>query len=414
MLTYRWGQGRLLQPGLEWGHPVSQVNNTCMCILTDWPLVKCSFNCSSFLSHTLALLLLYTASAAWILIYLNSWVDSSPVTYTHWAPGEPNNANGEEQCVQMNRHQGTKCQIIQRVAIGTCLCKVTRAGTDTEHVFVKVDGTMPTAVGLEQDTSVRSSQETSTPLLHPHSHGRATALKVTHTHLNMSTTTCFFVNGSSKCLLLLEAASPASRSSIYCKRHLGNSSFLPSVLSGWMVFKDKCFMFKGKRKDIQGSWSFARNWCKDQGGELAVIDTQYENGKLTRQRCERIRARALFYRLLPCCRLCGQLPAGPGAPCMDRSVRPLGRESVCLERWAQSSAVHQLEWQRAQQCRWSGEKTPCARKHCSHTGLNLIFIWWEGHFLCSLYIFFSIPTGTLCNNDSQSPGDWQVEWWCLS
>ncbi|CAJ1070748.1 macrophage mannose receptor 1 [Xyrichtys novacula] len=34
------------------------------------------------------------------------WVDFSPMVYTHWAPGEPNNANGEEQCVQMNRHQG--------------------------------------------------------------------------------------------------------------------------------------------------------------------------------------------------------------------------------------------------------------------------------------------------------------------
>ncbi|KAG7499177.1 macrophage mannose receptor 1-like [Solea senegalensis] len=34
------------------------------------------------------------------------WLDHSPVTYTHWASGEPNNANGEEQCVQINRHQG--------------------------------------------------------------------------------------------------------------------------------------------------------------------------------------------------------------------------------------------------------------------------------------------------------------------
>lgn len=42
------------------------------------------------------------------LIYLHRWTDFSPVTYTHWAPGEPNNANGEEQCVQMNRHQGTE------------------------------------------------------------------------------------------------------------------------------------------------------------------------------------------------------------------------------------------------------------------------------------------------------------------
>lgn len=37
---------------------------------------------------------------------LHRWVDGSPVSYTHWGNGEPNNANGEEQCVQMNRHQG--------------------------------------------------------------------------------------------------------------------------------------------------------------------------------------------------------------------------------------------------------------------------------------------------------------------
>lgn len=34
------------------------------------------------------------------------WVDLSPVTYVHWGPGEPNDANGEEQCVQMDRHPG--------------------------------------------------------------------------------------------------------------------------------------------------------------------------------------------------------------------------------------------------------------------------------------------------------------------
>lgn len=46
-----------------------------------------------------------------------------------------------------------------------------------------------------------------------------------------------------------------------------------------MRFKDKCFMFKGKKDDIIANWSDARSWCKEQGGELAVIDDQYENGE---------------------------------------------------------------------------------------------------------------------------------------
>lgn len=59
-----------------------------------------------------------------------------------------------------------------------------------------------------------------------------------------------------------------------------NETHLPSFPPGWMRFKDKCFMFKGKKNDIKANWSYARTWCKDQGGELAVIDDQYENGML--------------------------------------------------------------------------------------------------------------------------------------
>lgn len=55
------------------------------------------------------------------------------------------------------------------------------AGCDIHDKLVKVHGMMPTVGGLEQVTSVRSSLEITTPLLHPHSPGRATALKVTHT-----------------------------------------------------------------------------------------------------------------------------------------------------------------------------------------------------------------------------------------
>ena len=53
-------------------------------------------------------LLIQKINAKMCVFYPHSWMDLSPVTYTHWASGEPNNANGEEQCVYMNRHQGTK------------------------------------------------------------------------------------------------------------------------------------------------------------------------------------------------------------------------------------------------------------------------------------------------------------------
>ncbi|XP_033951501.2 uncharacterized protein [Pseudochaenichthys georgianus] len=119
------------------------------------------------------------------------WVDFSPLTYTHWSPGEPNNANGEEQCVQMNRLQG-----------GWNDANCGRAGAG--YVCKKFPGDIHTPPPPTQPWE-------------------------------------------------------------------GNCP------EGWMRFKDKCFMFKGKTGDIKANWSFARSWCKEQGGDLAVIDDQYEN-----------------------------------------------------------------------------------------------------------------------------------------
>lgn len=56
-------------------------------------------------------------------------------------------------------------------------------------------------------------------------------------------------------------------------------------------------MFKGKKDDIKANWSYARNWCKDQGGELAIIDNQYENGKLHREPGKYFK---LAYQLILC------------------------------------------------------------------------------------------------------------------
>ncbi|XP_071751059.2 uncharacterized protein LOC139908314 [Centroberyx gerrardi] len=119
------------------------------------------------------------------------WVDFSPMTYTHWGAGEPNNANGEEQCVQMNRHQG-----------GWNDANCGRAGAG--YVCKKFPG----------------DNHTPPPPTQP-----------------------------------WEGNCPA----------------------GWMLFKNKCFLFKGHKDDIKANWSYARSWCKAQDGELAVIDDQYEN-----------------------------------------------------------------------------------------------------------------------------------------
>lgn len=57
-------------------------------------------------------------------------------------------------------------------------------------------------------------------------------------------------------------------------------SFIPPFPSGWLRFKNKCFMFKGKKGDMKANWFDAQDWCKAQQGNLAIIDDQYENGKL--------------------------------------------------------------------------------------------------------------------------------------
>ncbi|KAJ8402327.1 hypothetical protein AAFF_G00368160 [Aldrovandia affinis] len=122
------------------------------------------------------------------------WLDMSPVTYVHWGPGEPNNANGEEQCVQMNRYPGTWNDV-------NC--------------------------------------------------GRDIAGYV-------------------------------------CKRYPGDDHTAPpptppwtgNCPEGWMLFRNKCYIFKGDHKnqnEFRANWTFARDWCKTQEGNLVVIDDQYEN-----------------------------------------------------------------------------------------------------------------------------------------
>ncbi|KAL0965896.1 hypothetical protein UPYG_G00287380 [Umbra pygmaea] len=118
------------------------------------------------------------------------WLDWSPVTFVFWGPGEPNNANGEEQCVQMNRHRGNWNDVN---------CARTNAG----YLCKKYPG----------------ADHTPPP--------------------------------------------PTQPWMGYCP-------------DGWKLFRNKCFRFKGHKHE-NANWSSARNWCKSENAELAVIDNQFEN-----------------------------------------------------------------------------------------------------------------------------------------
>ncbi|XP_026880090.2 macrophage mannose receptor 1-like [Electrophorus electricus] len=49
--------------------------------------------------------------------------------------------------------------------------------------------------------------------------------------------------------------------------------------TGWLRFQNKCFLFRGRvgHHEPHANWTYARDWCREQGGHLAVIDDVNEN-----------------------------------------------------------------------------------------------------------------------------------------
>uniref|UniRef100_A0A3Q3MU75 C-type lectin domain-containing protein n=1 Tax=Mastacembelus armatus TaxID=205130 RepID=A0A3Q3MU75_9TELE len=55
-----------------------------------------------------------------------------------------------------------------------------------------------------------------------------------------------------------------------------NEQFMCVFLSDWNLFEVRMNTFP-YHHDNKTNWLDARNWCRDQGADLAVIDNQYEN-----------------------------------------------------------------------------------------------------------------------------------------
>lgn len=52
------------------------------------------------------------------------------------------------------------------------------------------------------------------------------------------------------------------------------------IVPGWMKFRNKCYIFKGNhyhQSEIKANWTYAKEWCRKEKGDLAVIDDQNEN-----------------------------------------------------------------------------------------------------------------------------------------
>lgn len=79
----------------------------------------------------------------------------------------------------------------------------------------------------------------------------------------------------------------------YCRAFLKNRTlcsrssnvfwgfFLLLLFSGWLRFHNKCYIIRGRHThhEERANWTYARDWCKNQEGHLAVIDDINENGK---------------------------------------------------------------------------------------------------------------------------------------
>ena len=69
----------------------------------------------------------YDLDSLYLFVSGHIWSDFSPVTYTYWAPGEPNNAGNVEDCVEMYPNDG-KWNDIRCDGKRNWICKTVRGG----------------------------------------------------------------------------------------------------------------------------------------------------------------------------------------------------------------------------------------------------------------------------------------------
>lgn len=195
-----------------------------------------------------------------------------------------------------------------------------------------------------------------------------------------------------------------------------DATLWPSFPPGWMRFKDKCFMFKGKENDIKANWTFASSWCKDQGGELAIIDNQYENGELNPRDLKQSRSKrrlSLFWPfplLQTLCPVTWRTCTAPRGSACQISWRRISTPGVTGSApWSTPTGTKRSPTTQEERSVYSLYRvvydktyTLCLRSSC---------LW----FMFMVQItFLSSTTGTLCGHKSQLPGDRQVERWRLS
>ncbi|XP_036384637.1 C-type mannose receptor 2 [Megalops cyprinoides] len=234
------------------------------------------------------------------------WSDGSPFRYTNWGPGEPNNHEGREDCVEMvstvngsswwndlncDAHQDWICMIAKgkkpiipptapppvpapdcgsnpgwRKKNGICYyyndTDIVDFHTAMERCYVE-KARLVSIANKDEQAVVSSMVGT----------GQVSAAWIGMMMFGVAEGEYIWVDHSPVTYVHWAGGEPNNANG---EEQCVQMNRYP----GWKLFRNKCYMFKGDHKnenEVRANWSFARDWCRNQGGDLAVIDNQYEN-----------------------------------------------------------------------------------------------------------------------------------------
>eukprot|EP00058_Branchiostoma_floridae_P019221 XP_002604710.1 hypothetical protein BRAFLDRAFT_80319 [Branchiostoma floridae] len=223
------------------------------------------------------------------------WSDGTPVGFTDWAPGEPNNVNGLENCVEMYQEPAGAVQWndVSCYSLRDYVCKIAKGQSP---IVQPTSATAPPVVTCE-DPSWLYFQD-SCYLFVDYFNGRSWDGARQDCRWSDQTPVSFFNwgqgepndhNGEQQCGAMYlhngqwDDDNCGMQHNYICEKANGTMTAAPptapwsgNCMSGWSSYGNKCF----KIFDEQKTWTAARDVCRGVGPgmDLAAIENEFEQG----------------------------------------------------------------------------------------------------------------------------------------